>query len=454
MQQDFLLTTPLAKKLYQEIARPLPLIDYHNHLSIQEIAQDRVYNNIAELWLLSDPYKHRAMRICGVPERDITGDSSPKEKFVAWCRIFPQLLGNALYDWSRMEMEWIFHITEPICEKNAESIWAAANEKLTQPEFSARGLLAQFGVEYAAPCTSLCDDLTPYEALSGIAPSLRGDDMLFPTLALIQKLEQTTGQAIHTFDEYISAVRKRLAEFHAVQCRFSDHALDNGFTYIAEDGKQDLRFQQILRGEVLQTADRSALTSGILRAAAKEYAALGWTMQLHIGAQRYTSTRLRKLAGPAGGFAGIGGTVDVASLTQMLDDMEQTGGLPRTLLFTLNPADNEVMSVLSGSYSEDNIRAKVSQGPAWWWCDHLHGMRQVFETLASYSVLSTFIGMTTDSRNILSMLRHDYYRRILCSWLGEKVKSGEYPDDYELLGSIVRKLSYENIANILKGESL
>ena len=228
--------------------------------------------------------------------------------------------------------------------------------------------------------------------------------------------------------------------------------LDNGFSYTAEDGKQDQRFQQILNGKQPEPADRFALSSAILRAAAKEYAALGWTMQLHIGAQRYTSTRLRTLAGPAGGFAGIGRTVDVASLTQMLNDMEQLGGLPRTLLFTLNPSDNEVMSILSGSYSEDGVRAKVSQGPAWWWCDHLHGMREVFQTLSSYSVLSTFVGMTTDSRSILSMLRHDYYRRALCGWLGEKAASGEYPDDFELLGSIVRKLSYENIANILKGE--
>lgn len=452
MDQNYLLTTPLAERLYREIARPLPLIDFHNHLSIQEIAEDRVYDNIAELWLLSDPYKHRAMRICGVPERCITGDASPKEKFLAWCRIFPQLVGNALYDWSRMEMEWIFRITEPICEENAERIWNLANEKLTQPGFSARGLLAQFGIEYAAPCASLCDDLAPFQTLPGIAPSLRGDDMIAPTPALIQKLEQITNQSISSFDGYISAVRKRLADFHQVHCRFSDHALDNGFSYIEDDGMQNLRFLQILRRETLDPEDRSALISGILRALAKEYAALGWTMQLHIGAQRYTSTRLRNLVGPAGGFAGIGNTVDVSSLTRMLDDMEQAGGLPRTLLFTLNPADNEVMSILSGSYSEDGVCGKVSQGPAWWWCDHLHGMRQMLQTFASYSVLSTFVGMTTDSRSILSMLRHDYFRRALCGWLGEKAASGEYPDDFELLGSIVRKLSYENIANILKGE--
>lgn len=452
MQQNFLLNTPLSQKLYKEIAQPLPLVDYHNHLPIKDIAEDRVYENIAELWLISDPYKHRAMRICGVPEYYITGDADSKEKFLAWCRIFPQLVGNPLYDWSCMEMEWIFHMKEPICEENAEMLWEIANKKLMKPEFSAKGLLNQFGVEYAAPCTSLCDDLTPYADLPELAPSLRGDDLIVPSVSLVNQLGTLTNQTITCFDDYISAIGERLTLFHHMGCRFSDHALDNGFTYIADDGNQNNRFTQILAGVSLSPADCAALASGTLCALAKAYANLGWTMQLHIGAQRHTSNRLRTLVGPAGGFAGIGHPVDVLSLARMLDDMEQSGGLPRILLFTLNPSDNEVMSALSGSYSEDGIRAKVSQGPAWWWCDHLHGMRELFQTLSSYSVLSTFIGMTTDSRNILSMLRHDYYRRALCGWLGEKVAVGEFPNDFELLGSIVRKLSYENIANILRGE--
>lgn len=452
MQQDYLLTTPLAEQLYQKIAKSLPLIDYHNHLSIKDIAEDRVYHNIAELWLISDPYKQRAMRICGVPEFYITGGADPKDKFTSWCRIFPQLLGNVLYDWSRMEMEWIFQINEPICECNANLIWDKANKKLAQPEFSAQGLMKQFGVEYAAPCTALCDDLSPYASLKGIAPSLRGDDLIVPTIEFISTLEELTGETIDSFDNYITAINKRLVAFHEVGCRFSDHALDNGFTYSETDGKENLYFMHILTGKTLDSTDQTALISAILRAVAKAYAALNWTMQLHIGAQRFTSSRLRNLVGPAGGFAGIGHTADVASLTRMLDDMEQTGDFPRIMLFTLNPSDNEVMSTLSGSYSQDGVCAKVSQGPAWWWCDHLQGMREIFQNLASYSVLSTFVGMTTDSRSILSMLRHDYYRRALCGWLGEKVKTGEYPDDFELLGSIVKKLSYENISNILKGD--
>ena len=450
MNKDFLLTTPLAKRLYDEVACGLPLIDYHNHLNVLDIAADRRFDNIAELWLLSDPYKHRAMRICGVPERLITGNALPKEKFFAWCRIFPNLLGNPLYDWSIMEMEWVFGIDLPICEKNAEAIWNAANDKLKLPEFSAQGLLKQFGCEYAAPCATIGDDLTPFETLPFLAPSLRGDDLLVPTNALLKRLHALTGVAITDIHSLELAIDKRLDAFHAVGCRYSDHALDNGFTYLPDDGKFAERFSAFLRTGAVTAHERPAFASDMLRLLAKAYASHGWVMQLHIGAQRSTSSRLRTAAGAAGGYACMGNTVDVVSLTTMLDDMEKCGGLPRTLLFTLNPSDTEVMTVLTGSFSEDGISPKVGQGPAWWWCDHAQGMRQVLESMSSYSVLSTFIGMTTDSRSLLSMLRHDYFRRVLCGWLGKKVADGDFPEDFDLLASVVRKLSYENAANSLK----
>lgn len=450
MNKDFLLTTPLAKRLYEEVACALPLIDFHNHLNVIDIAANRRFDNIAELWLLSDPYKHRAMRICGVEERLITGSADPKEKFFAWCGIFPNLLGNPLYDWSNMEMQWIFGIDLPICKENAQAIWDAANAKLALPEFSAQGLLKQFNCEYAAPCATIADDLTPFESLPYLAPSLRGDDLLVPTNALLKRLHVLTGVAITDLASLEHAIHLRLDAFHAVGCRYSDHALDNGFVYLPDDGKSAERFSSFLRTGGVTAQDRPAFASDMLRMLAKAYADHGWIMQLHIGAQRVTSSRLRTLAGSAGGFACMGHTVDVVSLTSMLDDMERRGGLPRTLLFTLNPADTEVMTVLTGSFSEDGISPKVGQGPAWWWCDHAQGMRQVLDAMASYSVLSTFIGMTTDSRSLLSMLRHDYFRRVLCGWLGKKVADGDFSDDFNLLARVVRKLSYENAANSIK----
>lgn len=451
MNKDFLLTTPLAKRLYEEVARNLPLIDFHNHLNVIDIASDRRFDNIAQLWLLSDPYKHRAMRICGVPEHLITGSADAKEKFFAWCAIFPRLLGNPLYDWSIMEMQWIFGIDLAICEKNAQAIWDAANAKLALPEFSAQGLLRQFNCQYAAPCASIADDLTPFESLPFLAPSLRADDLLVPTNALFKRLYALTGVAITDLPSLERAISLRLDAFHAVGCRYSDHALDNGFIYLPDDGRSDERLSAFLRTGGVTAKDRPAFASDMLRLLARAYAQHGWVMQLHIGAQRVTSSRLRTLAGAAGGFACMGHTVDVASLAAMLDDMERRGGLPRTLLFTLNPADTEVMTVMTGSFAEDGISPKVGQGPAWWWCDHAQGMRQVLDSMASYSVLSTFIGMTTDSRSLLSMLRHDYFRRVLCGWLGKKAADGDFPADFDLLADIVRRLSYENANNSLKG---
>lgn len=450
MNKDFLLTTPLAKRLYEEAARDLPLIDFHNHLNVADIVSDRRFDNIAELWLLSDPYKHRAMRICGVPERLITGSADAKDKFFAWCEIFPNLLGNPLYDWSIMEMEWIFGIDLPICKENAQAIWDAANAKLALPEFSAQGLLKQFGCQYVAPCAMIGDDLTPFEALPYLAPSLRGDDLLAPTNALLARLHALTGVAITDLASLEKAIGKRLDDFSAVGCRYSDHALDNGFVYQTDDGKAAERFAAFLRTGAIAAQDRPAFASDMLRLLSKAYAERGWVMQLHIGAQRSTSSRLRTLAGAAGGFACMGHTVDVAALAAMLDEMERRNGLPRTLLFTLNPADTEVMTVLTGSFAEDGISPKVGQGPAWWWCDHAQGMRQVLDSMSSYSVLSTFIGMTTDSRSLLSMLRHDYFRRVLCGWLGKKVQDGDFPEDFDLLASVVRKLSYENAANSIR----
>lgn len=451
LTMELLLTTPMARQLYNEVARPLPIIDFHNHLSISDIACDRAFENIADLWLRYDPYKHRAMRICGVAERFITGDGSDKEKFVAWCGTVPKLVGNPLYHWSHMEMRDVLGIERPINAETADTLWEKANSILSAPEFTTRGLLKRMGVEYAAPCASLNDDLNAFKNLDCIVPSLRGDDMIAPTLQFIQKLAETAGVEVCGFPEYRQALSIRLDSFAEAGCRFPDHALDNGFRYVKEDGGNDARFVSLLRDGNLSAPDAAALASAILRFLGGEYAKRRWIMQLHIGAERFTSSRLRQLAGPAGGFAGIGNCVDARSLVTLLDDVEQSpAGLPRVLLYTLNPADNAVLAALSGSFSQDGVAAKVSQGPAWWWCDHLHGMREMLESFSVYSVLSTFIGMTSDSRNLLSLVRHDYFRRALCGWLGEKVERGDYIDSFELLATVVRAVCHDNAKHILE----
>lgn len=452
MDHDFLLHTPLSKRLYHECAKNLPLIDYHNHLCVEDFSLGRRFGTLAELWIISDPYKHRAMRICGVEEKYITGIAEEYEKFKAWMSVLPKLIGNPLYDWSILEMKRVFGIELDPEAADCTEIWNTANSKLAQSDFSALGLLSRFNVEYAAPCASVTDDITPFLKLKNMAPSLRGDNIVDITPDIVNKLSLMTKIFISTLEHFLYAISKRLDEFHKAGCRFSDHALDNGFIYFEDDGLNEKRFEALMNTGSLCKEDAKRLASEILRRLAAQYAKRGWTMQLHIGAQRHTSTRLRTIAGPAGGFAGIGNCCDVVSLTGMLDSFEKSPeGLPRTLLFTLNPADNAVMSVLSGSYSQDGVAGKVQQGPAWWWCDHLYGMREVFENISAFGVLSVFLGMTTDSRSILSLVRHEYFRRALCGWIGDKAAKGEMPDSFETLEKLVGNVCYHNVKTAIGG---
>ena len=443
MDKNFLLTGECARRLYRECVAKLPIIDYHNHLSVADISSDRTFENITQLWIQVDPYKHRAMRILGVPEKYITGDASDYEKFEKWYECLPRLTGNALFDWSVMEFDKVFGMELYPFEKSAEQVWNEANERLK--ELSAKKILEKFDIQYCAPCASLVEDLSLFDKEKGICPSLRGDDIVGVNLAFVKKLGQLTDTAINSLEVFENAIEKRLKVFVEAGCKYSDHALDDGFYYALDDGRNEERFQAVLRGKIVSGEDRLYLSSRILKTLAGLYAKNRLTMQLHIGAKRSTSTRLRELTGPTGGYAAIGNCVNVKALTNMLDDIEkQEYGLPKTLLFTLNPADNAVMSILSGSYSKDGVEAVVSQGPAWWWCDHYQGMTEMLNNLSVYGVMSTFVGMTTDSRSLLSFVRHDYFRRILCQWIGEKVDKGILPDNFDILSDITKRMCYYN----------
>lgn len=446
MDENFLLSTPLARKLFHDCAKTLPIIDYHNHLQWHDLYTDRQYQNLAELWLLSDPYKHRAMRICGVEEKYITGDAGEYEKFRAWMKTLPRLVGNPIYDWAILEMKRVFGIELEPGKTDIRKLWEETKEKLALPVYSAEGILKGFHVEYAAPCASAEEDISEFRSLPYAAPSLRGDSLVEADGKTVAELEKLTQHPIFTLSDYFKAISLRLDRFGEMGCRFADHALDNGFEYVRDDGKCGRRFLACRQGILADGKDRTMLRSEILRFLAGEYAGRGWTMQLHIGAQRSTSTRLRRVAGPAGGFAGIGNSCNLVSLTRMLDDFEQgPNGLPGILLFNLNPADNAMMAVLSGSYSEDGIPGKVQQGPAWWWCDHLYGMRQNLECVSAFGVLSVSLGMTTDSRSILSFVRHEYFRRMFCGWMGEKVEKGELPASEDILKKLVEDVCYNNV---------
>ncbi|MBQ2987271.1 MAG: glucuronate isomerase [Tyzzerella sp.] len=451
MKEDFLLNSEVAKHLYHDVAAKLPIIDYHNHLSVADIASDRKFDNITQLWVSVDPYKHRAMRILGIPEKYITGDASDYEKFEKWYGCLPRLAGNPLFDWSMMEFDTVFGMEIYPFTRNAKEVWDEVNEKVRN--LSATKILDKFNIEYSAPCASLIEDLSNFDKSKGICPSLRGDDIVGVNKSFVEKLEQVTNMPIQSLADFECAIEKRLEAFVETGCKYSDHALDDGFDYVADDEKNEERFVKVLQGIELSEQDKLQLSSRVLKTLAGLYSKNGFTMQLHIGAKRSTSTRLRKVAGPAGGYAAIGHPVNVKALTSLLDDIEkQEYGLPKTLLFTLNPADNAVMSILSGSYSKDGVAAIVSQGPAWWWCDHYQGMTEMLDHLSVFGVASTFIGMTTDSRSLLSFVRHDYFRRILCNWIGEKVEKGILPEDMEILSEMIRNMCYHNAERTVKGE--
>ncbi len=431
MKPNFLLRSAGAAHLYECYARELPIIDFHNHLSVKDMAADRVFSSITELWLESDPYKHRLMRICGIEEHYVTGAASPVEKFEKFCAVLPYLAGNPVYDWAKMELSSVFGITELPSRENARRIYDACGEMLASPEFSNNAILSRFHIEYQSPVASLTDELAPFAA-AAVAPSLRGDDLLAPTEEVKRKIGRLSGVTVSDTASYLRAVGVLLDRFAAAGCRFADHALDHGFFEGAEGGAR----------------------AEMLRRLAAEYAKRDFTLLLHVGAKRRTSERLLRLAGPAGGYAAAGESFPISRLCDLLGGMEREGRMPDTVIFPLNMSDQAPLAVLQGSFAEDGTPSKVQLGPAWWWCDHALGIENTLSAVSSFGVLSEFIGMTTDSRSILSFVRHDYFRRLLCSFVDRRSTEGEWGLPTEMLGEMVRRICYQNAKDKIERNSL
>lgn len=421
MDKNFLLSGKGAVALYETV-KDLPIIDYHNHIPISDVICNKKYESLYELWLQCDPYKHRLMRICGVPEMYITGDASPFEKIEKFFEIFPYLVGNPVFDWAKMELSAVFGINELPGKDNAKYIFDKCSEMLSSDEFSTRGILTKFNVEYQSPVACLTDDISVYDGIS-YAPSLRADDLLDPNESFRSDLSKLTGIKICDEDSFMKAVCKRLDEFKDRGCHFADHALDSEF----------------FKGGPLAKERLAKL--------GKEYSKRNMTLLLHMDAERSTSERLSKIAGKAGGYAAVGGALDYGALIGILNVMEGLGGLPDTVLFPLNINDQAPLAVLQGSFSEDGVSSKVQLGPAWWWCDHALGIENTLDAIASFGVFSKFIGMTTDSRSVLSFVRHDYFRRIFCSWLNKKSEACEFGIPFEMLSEISRNVCYYNAKN-------
>ena len=459
MDKDFLLKSETARILYHQYAANMPIIDYHCHIDPMDIYEDRRYRNITEVWLGGDHYKWRAMRSCGVPEYYITGDASPAEKFQKWAETLPNLIGNPLYHWTNLELQRYFGITEPLNGENAMEIFHKCNAILAQPDMSVRGIIRRSGVKLICTTDDPVDDLNAHKRIAEdstistvVLPAFRPDKAMRADAAIfpeyVSKLEGVVGFRIDTVDDMRAALTNRIAYFEDHGCCVSDHALDYCFCEYASDEELNQIFARAKRGETISWNEQLAYHTALLLCVAKEYHKRGWVMQLHFGCLRNNSSKMFSRLGADTGFDSMNDVSNAAGLAKLLGYLEEAGALGKTILYSLNPADNGVIATVMGCFQTDGTTAgMIQQGAAWWFNDHKHGMEEQMRSLMSLGAFGTFNGMLTDSRSFLSYTRHEYFRRILCNLLGQMVEDGEYPTDLTTLGKMVKNICYYNTLN-------
>ena len=456
---DFLLNTAVARQLYHDVAAHLPIIDYHSHLQQGEIAERKKFRNIAELWLGGDHYKWRLMRSSGVDEAFITGDKSDFDKFTAFCKVLPLAIGNPIYHWSHLELRQLFNIDLLINEANAPAIWSQANAQLA--DMDTWSFLEQAKVEIACTTDDPADDLAQHDDIRAMTLKTRVLPAYRPDKAMrinrddfvdyLSHLGQITSIHINSFANLVQALALRVDYFHARGARISDHAVDTPLPLIAATQEQlDALFAKRLQGQLLSEAEQGQYIGSLLGELGKVYAKADWAMCLHIGAQRNNNQRMLATLGPDTGYDSISDMTTSAGLTTLLSNLDANDQLPRTMLFNLNPAMNEVLSTMIGNFQDGKVAGKIQFGPAWWFNDHKEGNLNQMISLANHGVLGTFVGMVTDSRSFASYPRHDYFRRLLCRQLGLWVEGGEYPEDIATLSNLVRGICYENAKKYFK----
>ena len=454
LDDDFLLTTPTARRLYQ-VARSMPILDYHCHLDPKEIAQDRRFENITQVWLGGDHYKWRLMRANGVDETYITGDAPDREKFQKWAETLELAIGNPLYHWSHLELRRYFGYEGVLNGDTAQEVWELCNQKLQEPGMSARSLIANSGVTLVCTTDDPADSLEWHQQLAQdssfpvkVLPAWRPDAAMGlerpEYLDYLQRLGQAAGVEIRTYGDLKKALLSRMAFFDKMGCRASDHALTVAVCQPASEEELERVFQKRLEGEPLTQEELAAFQTGFLRFVAGEYKRLGWVMQLHYGCRRNNNTRMfHKLGRDTGYDAVLQGTPSL-EVAAFLDLLASQDALPRMVLYSLNPNDDEGLNSVIGCFQDGTPLGRIQQGSAWWFNDHKTGMVKQLTAFANGGLLGNFIGMLTDSRSFLSYPRHEYFRRILCELLGAWVENGEYPADWKALEKMVRGVCYNN----------
>jgi glucuronate isomerase len=458
MDENFLLNSETAIGLYHDYAKEMPIFDFHCHLNPKEIAENKKYRNIAEIWLGGDHYKWRAMRSNGIEERYITGDADDKEKFLKWAETMPYCMGNPLYHWTHLELKRFFGIETILSPETAEEIWGKCNELLQKDEFTARGLIKSSNVKAICTTDDPVDTLEYHTAIAQdntfdvkVLPAFRPDKCINLEkdgfAAYILKLGQAAGLEIKSFFDLKSAISKRIEFFHSMGCRLSDHGLDQVPYKDGSDMDTDGIFKRALQGKEISVTEMELYKSQLLVFLGKEYFRLGWTMQLHIGAIRNVNINMLKLLGPDTGFDTIGDASFAEPLAKLLSKLGEAGELPKTILYCLNPRDNEVLGSVIGCFQGKGVPGKIQFGSGWWFNDQKDGMLRQLVALANLGLLSRFVGMLTDSRSFLSYTRHEYFRRILCNLLGGWVEAGELPNNLSFLGKIVQDICFINAKN-------
>ena len=457
IHEDFLLDSPAARELYHRHAADLPIIDYHCHLPPKEIADDIRWDNMATLWLGGDHYKWRAMRTAGVDERFCTGDAKPWEKFEQYAATMPKLLRNPLYHWSHIELARYFGVSDRLLNpETARGIYDHCNSLLAQPDFSCRGLMKKSKVEVVCTTDDPVDSLEHHASIAAdasfdiqVRPTWRPDKALLidqPTAfaTWLEALEKASGISISTLADLMGALQNRHDFFASRGCRLSDRGVDTVWAEDCTESEAASIFAKARAGGAVTPREALLYKSYLLHELAVMDAAKGWTMQIHYGAIRNNNTRMKKMLGADCGFDSIGDLPVAAALAKHLDRLDLAGSLPKTIIYNLNPRDNELVATMLGNFQDGITAGKIQFGSGWWFLDQLDGMTRQIESLSQLGLLSQFVGMLTDSRSFLSYTRHEYFRRLLCNILGDDIERGRLPNDLSLVGKMVEDISYHN----------
>lgn len=460
IHDNFLLENKYAEELYHNYAKNQPIIDYHNHLSPQLIAEDNIFDNITKVWINGDHYKWRAMRTLGVNEKFITGDASDKDKFLQWGKTVPYTMRNPLYHWTHLELARYFDINELLNEKSAAFIYEQASEKVNSQDFSTRNLLRKVKAEFVCTTEDPIDNLEYHQQLAKsdfevkVSTAFRPDKAILITNdgynEYVDKLGEVAGIEINTYTDLCDALKNRVSYFDKNGSKLSDHGLEHIYFENFTENEINTIFKKKRENATLTNEEALKFQSAILLFLSETYHEFGWVQQFHLGALRNNNARMHSILGPDTGWDSIGDYAQAQKLSAFLNALDSKDKLTKTIIYNLNPADNEVMATMIGNFNDGSVKGKVQFGSGWWFLDQKDGMTKQLNALSNMGLISCFIGMLTDSRSFLSFPRHEYFRRILCNLLGDEIQRGELPADMEWIGKMVADISYNNAKEYFK----